>query len=143
MNSYSRSDNVRIEINFNETYEAPIGSPRPRFRNTGRYVQTYMPTSYTKHKDFIREQMPKALLDGKLKVTLSFYFKAPKSWSNRKKLLAIGQYKHTKPDIDNLIKTVLDAANNHLWKDDNQIVEIHSFKQYAEEPKIILEVEEV
>nr|WP_272901078.1 MULTISPECIES: RusA family crossover junction endodeoxyribonuclease [Staphylococcus] len=139
----SRSDNVQIEINFNETYEAPIGSPRPRFRNTGRYVQTYMPTSYTKHKDFIREQMPKALLDGKLKVTLSFYFKAPKSWSNRKKLLAIGQYKRTKPDIDNLIKTVLDAANDHLWKDDNQIVEIHSFKQYAEEPKIILEVEEV
>ncbi|WP_180554204.1 RusA family crossover junction endodeoxyribonuclease, partial [Staphylococcus haemolyticus] len=42
-----------------------------------------------------------------------------------------------------LIKTVLDAANDHLWKDDNQIVEIHSFKQYAEEPKIILEVEEV
>ena len=30
--------------------------------------------------------------------------------------------------------------NDHLWKDDNQIVEIHSFKQYAEEPKIILEV---
>lgn len=143
MNSYSRSDNVRIEINFNETYEAPIGSPRPRFRNTGRFVQTYMPTSYTKHKDFIREQMPNVLLNGNLKVTLSFYFKVPKSWSNRKKLLAIGQYKRTKPDIDNLIKTVLDAANNHLWKDDNQIVEIHSFKQYAEEPKIILEVEEV
>lgn len=134
---------MQIEINFNETYEAPIGSPRPRFRNTGRYVQTYMPTSYTKHKDFIREQMPNTLLDGKLKVTLSFYFKTPKSWSNRKKLLAIGQYKRTKPDIDNLIKTVLDAANDHLWKDDNQIVEIHSFKQYAEEPKIILEVEEV
>lgn len=143
MNSCSRSDNVQIEINFNETYEAPIGSPRPRFRNTGRYVQTYMPASYTKHKDFIREQMPNVLLNGNLKVTLSFYFKVPKSWSNRKKLLAIGQYKRTKPDIDNLIKTVLDAANDHLWKDDNQIVEIHSFKQYAEEPKIILEVEEV
>lgn len=143
MNSYSRSDNVRIEINFNETYEAPIGSPRPRFRNTGRFVQTYMPASYTKHKDFIREQMPNVLLNGELKVTLSFYFEPPKSWSNRKRLLAIGQYKRTKPDIDNLIKTVLDAANDHLWKDDNQIVEIHSFKQYAEEPKIILEVEEV
>ncbi|MDQ7231090.1 RusA family crossover junction endodeoxyribonuclease [Staphylococcus haemolyticus] len=134
---------MQIEINFNETYEAPIGSPRPRFRNTGRFVQTYMPASYTKHKDFIREQMPNVLLNGNLKVTLSFYFKVPKSWSNRKKLLAIGQYKRTKPDIDNLIKTVLDAANDHLWKDDNQIVEIHSFKQYAEEPKIILEVEEV
>lgn len=143
MNSYSRSDNVRIEINFNETYEAPIGSPRPRFRNTGRFVQTYMPASYTKHKDFIREQMPNVLLNGELKVTLSFYFEPPKSWSNRKRLLAIGQYKRTKPDIDNLIKTVLDAANEKVWNDDNQIVEIHSFKQYAEEPKIILEVEEV
>ncbi|WP_145422770.1 RusA family crossover junction endodeoxyribonuclease [Staphylococcus haemolyticus] len=134
---------MRIEINFNETYEAPIGSPRPRFRNTGRFVQTYMPASYTKHKDFIREQMPNVLLNGELKVTLSFYFEPPKSWSNRKRLLAIGQYKRTKPDIDNLIKTVLDAANEKVWNDDNQIVEIHSFKQYAEEPKIILEVEEV
>ena len=137
------SDNVQIEINFNETYEAPIGSPRPRFRNTGRFVQTYMPTSYTKHKDFIREQMPNALLDGELKVTLSFYFKPPKSWSKRKKLLAIGQYKRTKPDIDNLIKTVLDAANDKVWQDDKQIVEINSLKQYAEVPKIIMEVEEV
>ena len=134
---------MQIEINFNETYEAPIGSPRPRFRNTGRFVQTYMPTSYTKHKDFIREQMPNALLDGELKVTLSFHFKPPKSWSDRKKLLAIGQYKRTKPDIDNLIKTVLDAANKKVWQDDNQIVEISSLKQYAEVPKIIMEVEEV
>ncbi|WP_180548886.1 RusA family crossover junction endodeoxyribonuclease [Staphylococcus haemolyticus] len=134
---------MQIEINFNETYEAPIGSPRPRFRNTGRFVQTYMPTSYTKHKDFIREQMPNTLLDGELKVTLLFYFKPPKSWSNRKKLLAIGQYKRTKPDIDNLMKTVLDAANKKVWQDDNQIVEISSLKQYAEVPKIIMKVEEV
>lgn len=134
---------MQIEINFNETYEAPIGSPRPRFRNTGRFVQTYMPASYTKHKDFIREQMPNVLLNGELKVTLSFYFEPPKSWSNRKRLLAIGQYKRTKPDIDNLIKTVLDAANEKVWNDDNQIVEIRSIKQYAETPKIIMEVEEV
>ncbi|MDK8537253.1 RusA family crossover junction endodeoxyribonuclease [Staphylococcus haemolyticus] len=134
---------MQIEINFNETYEAPIGSPRPRFRNTGRYVQTYMPASYTKHKDFIREQMPNVLLNGELKVTLSFYFEPPKSWSNRKRLLAIGQYKRTKPDIDNLIKTVLDAANEKVWNDDKQIVEINSLKQYAEVSKIIMEVEEV
>lgn len=143
MNSCSRSDNVQIEINFNETYEAPIGSPRPRFRNTGRFVQTYMPASYTSHKKFIQNQLPKKMLNTQLKVSLYFYFKPPKSWSKKQKLIAIGQYKRTKPDIDNLIKTVLDAANDHLWKDDNQIVEIHSFKQYAEEPKIILEVEEV
>lgn len=134
---------MEITINFNDVYEAPIGSPRPRFRNTGRFVQTYMPTAYTKHKEYIREQMPKAMLNGQLKVALYFYFTPPKSWSKNQKLIAIGQYKRTKPDIDNLIKTVLDAANDHVWKDDNQIVEIHSFKQYAEEPKIIMQVEEV
>nr|WP_080147521.1 RusA family crossover junction endodeoxyribonuclease [Staphylococcus epidermidis] len=95
------------------------------------------------HKDYIRKQMPKLLLTISLKVSLFFYFISPKSWSKNQKLLAIGQYKRTKPDIDNLIKTVLDAANNRLWKDDNQIVEIYSFKQYAEQPKIILKLEEL
>ncbi|HDG6220165.1 TPA: RusA family crossover junction endodeoxyribonuclease, partial [Staphylococcus aureus] len=49
----------------------------------------------------------------------------------------------TKPDIDNLIKTVLDACNGHVWKDDNQITEITSSKRYGLEPKIIMRVEEV
>lgn len=136
-------NNLRIEIKFNENFKAPIGSPRPRFRNAGRFVQAYMPTSYMNHKDYIRKQMPKLLLTSSLKVSLFFYFIPPKSWSKNQKLLSIGQYKRTKPDIDNLIKTVLDAANDRLWKDDNQIVEIYSFKQYAEQPKIILELEEL
>ncbi|CAC8076910.1 phage protein [Staphylococcus aureus] len=45
---------MEIEIKFNEVFNAPMGSPRPRFRKTGRFVQTYMPTSYTKHKAYIQ-----------------------------------------------------------------------------------------
>ena len=134
---------MEIEIKFNETYKAPIGSPRPRFRNAGRFVQTYMPTSYTKHKDYIQEQMPKLLTDKNLKVSLYFYFEPPKSWSKKRKLIAIGTYKRTKPDVDNLIKTVLDAANNHVWQDDNQVVHIDSYKMYAEESKIVMVIKEV
>ena len=134
---------MEIEIKFNETYKAPIGSPRPRFRNAGRFVQTYMPTSYTKHKAYIQEQMPKLLTDKNLKVSLYFYFEPPKSWSKKRKLIAIGTYKRTKPDVDNLIKTVLDAANNHVWQDDNQVVHIDSYKMYAEESKIVMVVKEV
>ena len=134
---------MEIEIKFNETYKAPIGSPRPRFRNAGRFVQTYMPTSYTKHKAYIQEQMPKLLTDKNLKVSLYFYFEPPKSWSKKRKLIAIGTYKRTKPDVDNLIKTVLDAAKNHVWQDDNQVVHIDSYKMYAEESKIVMVVKEV
>ncbi|HBC4642533.1 RusA family crossover junction endodeoxyribonuclease [Staphylococcus aureus] len=119
---------MEIEIKFNETFEAPMGSPRPRFRNTGRFVQTYM---------------PKLNLEHALKIELDFYFPLLKSWSKKKKSEMVGQYKVTKPDIDNLIKTVLDACNGHVWKDDNQITEITSSKRYGLEPKIIMRVEEV
>ena len=134
---------MEIEIKFNETYKAPIGSPRPRFRNAGKFVQTYMPTSYTKHKTYIQGQMPKLLTDKNLKVSLYFYFEPPKSWSKKRKLIAIGTYKRTKPDVDNLIKTVLDAANKHVWQDDNQVVHIDSYKMYAEESKIVIVIKEV
>ncbi|KXA43164.1 MULTISPECIES: RusA family crossover junction endodeoxyribonuclease, partial [Staphylococcus] len=132
-----------IEIKFNETHKAPMASPRPRFANRGKYVQTYMPATYTAHKAFIQKQMPKAMLENNLIVTIEFLFNPPQSWSNKKRLAMIGQYKRTKPDIDNLIKTVLDAANKHLWKDDNQIVEVRSFKKYADESKIVMSVTEV
>lgn len=134
---------MEIVIKFNEVFNAPMGSPRPRFRNTGRFVQTYMPTSYTKHKAYIQGQMPKLNLESALKIELEFHFTPPKSWSKKKKTQAIGQLKVTKPDIDNLMKTVLDACNNYLWKDDNQIASINSSKRYGTEPKIIIRIEEI
>ncbi|GEQ04541.1 RusA family crossover junction endodeoxyribonuclease [Staphylococcus gallinarum] len=118
--------------------DVPVSSPRPRFRNTGKFVQTYMPQSYMAHKENLRWQMPMLMIDKPIKLIIEFYFPLLKSWSKKKRVAMIGQYKRTKPDIDNLIKTVLDAANGHLWKDDNQIVEIQSFKKYADEPKIVI-----
>lgn len=134
---------MEIEIKFNETFEAPMGSPRPRFSTKGRYGHTYMPTKYTEHKKYLQNQMPKLNLENALKIELEFYFTPPKSWSKKKKTQAIGQLKVTKPDIDNLMKTVLDACNNYLWKDDNQIAEITSSKRYGIEPKIIIRIEEI
>lgn len=45
---------MEIEIKFNETFEAPMGSPRPRFSTKGRYAHTYMPTKYTEHKNIYK-----------------------------------------------------------------------------------------
>ncbi|MFQ3801718.1 RusA family crossover junction endodeoxyribonuclease [Staphylococcus xylosus] len=123
------------------TVDAPMASPRPRFRNNGKYVQTYMPSKYTNHKKNIQAQMPNLMIDTPIKLTIEFHFPLLKSWSKKKHVAMIGQYKVTKPDIDNLIKTVLDAANKHVWQDDNQIVEIASFKKYAETPKVVMDIE--
>lgn len=51
---------MEIEIKFNEVFNAPMGSPRPRFRKTGRYAHTYMPTKYTEHKKYLQNQNAKA-----------------------------------------------------------------------------------
>lgn len=51
---------MEIEIKFNETFEAPMGSPRPRFSTKGRYAHTYMPTKYTEHKKIFTKSNAKA-----------------------------------------------------------------------------------
>lgn len=126
-----------------EGINKPMPSPRPRFRNAGKFIQTYMPTSYTNHKKFIQRQMPILLLEGQIKLTVLFEMPMLKSWSNPQKSRMLKAYHSKKPDIDNLLKTVLDAANGHVWKDDGQIVEIHSSKRYAEVPKIKIKLEEL
>jgi len=53
-----------------------------------------------------------------------------------------GDLEHTgKPDLDNLAKLVLDAANGILWDDDSQIIKLHLSKMYSGKPGYILIIE--
>ena len=47
-----------------------------------------------------------------------------------------------KPDIDNIIKVILDALNKMAFKDDNQITKIEVEKVYSEEEKVYIKIEE-
>lgn len=63
---------TRIEIFYKDEkyFDKPMGSPRPRFRRVKQFVQTYMPTHYTKHKNFIADQMPpNEMIERELNVT--------------------------------------------------------------------------
>ncbi|HGH5583696.1 TPA: RusA family crossover junction endodeoxyribonuclease, partial [Staphylococcus pseudintermedius] len=64
-------------------------------------------------------------------------------WSKKKLTAMLTRYKNTKPDLDNLLKTVLDAGNGKLWNDDNQIVEIRTFKKWSETARTVLIIEEL
>ena len=46
------------------------------------------------------------------------------------------------PDIDNIIKIVLDAMNKFAFKDDTQVTKLEIEKKYAETPKIYLKIQE-
>ena len=47
-----------------------------------------------------------------------------------------------KPDIDNIAKVVLDALNKLAFQDDNQITKLVIEKEYAEEEKIQVKIEQ-
>lgn len=62
-------------------------------------------------------------------IKIDFFYEVPKSWTKKKK--AEAKWHKSKPDIDNLIKTVLDALNKIAFIDDGQVVQITARKQYA------------
>ncbi len=56
----------------------------------------------------------------------------------------IGEWKTTKPDVDNSVKTLIDRMTRlGFWKDDAQIVSLCAEKMYADLPGIFIEYREV
>jgi Holliday junction resolvase RusA-like endonuclease len=74
-------------------------------------------------------------------IALLFGLPYPKS-KLRKNTPVLETIPHTsKPDLDNLVKFVLDCGNELLWKDDKFITKIHARKLYVNEPKTIISIE--
>jgi Holliday junction resolvase RusA-like endonuclease len=84
-------------------------------------------------------------MQGALMVSISFGMPIPASYSKKAKEAAYwGDLKHTKrPDIDNLMKSILDGMNDIVYFDDAQIVHLTSYKQYAEHPYVNVLVQKI
>ena len=80
-------------------------------------------------------------MDGDIKASLKFHCQVPKSWSMKKKIKMEGEFKNSKPDLDNLIKFVFDALEGTFFTNDSRIVNINAFKVYSNNPKTFLNLE--
>ena len=125
---------------------APIAKTRPRFTTKGRFPVVY-DTQTQKKKMFqvlIRNEMLiqsiQEPLQGVLKLSVTFYMPIPQSTSKKKKNALEGTYHSRKPDLDNLIKFLLDCFNGVLIQDDNCIASIHAEKRYSINPRIEIEI---
>lgn len=80
-----------------------------------------------------------------LKVVVEFGRPVQKSISakERERRLSGEVLPTVKPDLDNYIKSALDALNGVVWDDDRFIVDIHAKKVYAENGYIKIKVVEV
>ncbi len=69
---------------------------------------------------------------GPVRVSITFNFVRPPSHFLRGDLRATApRYPARVGDIDNLIKSTLDALNGVLWYDDEQVVDIRAARVYA------------
>ena len=124
-----------------------VGKERPRINTyTGR---VYTP-GRTKDYELLIQQYFKIkyphskMLEEKIKIDIIAYFKIPKSTSKIKTVEML-ENKITpikKPDIDNIAKSVLDAMNGYVFKDDNQVCKLNIEKRYGLEEKVFIVVEE-
>ena len=115
----------------------PKALKRARVSSKGTF---YDPSKKDK-QDFLlqcKNHAPGAPLKGEVRIWITFYFKRPKSHyvSNnpKNKLKNTAPVAHTsKPDLDNLVKFVLDALNGSFYIDDSQIHKIEALKKYHSE----------
>ena len=127
-------------------YGEPIPQLRPRITTVNGYARSYDPTKSRDYKDYIRLAMAGKcyMMLGAVVFKMDIYLSIPKSFSKKKTLLAIEKQllPTSRPDIDNVEKTVFDALKSVAWKDDSQVVETHIRKFYGEQPRIELEITE-
>lgn len=83
--------------------------------------------------------------DSYIKARIQAFYEIPKSASKVKKsaMLDGELLPSKKPDIDNIVKAVLDALNKVAYRDDTQVVELQVRKQYSERPRLEICLEEV
>lgn len=125
----------------------PMGKQRPRM-NTRTGV-AYTPRKTVLYENWVREcyciSKDKTKLEGALKADIKVYMGIPKSTSKKKRQAMLdGKIRPTKkPDLDNICKIILDSLNSIVYDDDKQIVECWIEKWYGEEPRVVVQIEEI
>lgn len=127
------------------TYYGEIrGKGRPRFRNAGKFIQTYTDNETKNYESSIKEAYLNSGCesymnpDTPLRLDMFVYHQIPKSVSKKKKQEMLDSIVRPtkKPDIDNILKSVCDSLNKVAFYDDTQIVDIYVKKYYDETPRL-------
>ena len=128
----------------------PQQQERPRATGRGRFIRVYDPPKTAKFKRELKqlarlEMQGKDKFDSAISVTIKFFRKVQKSVSKKEHARRTkGRVRPiVKPNLDNYVKSTLDALNGVIWTDDATIVELNTSKWYADDPRIEIEVKEI
>ena len=127
---------------------APRGKGRPQFARRGKFVTTYTDDKTASYENLValacREEMRgRPPLDGPVWLQVVATFAIPASASKVKKLeMLTGKVGATKkPDLDNIVKAVLDGLNAVAFVDDVQVIRISARKEYGPLPGVSVRID--
>lgn len=124
----------------------PRGKSRPRFVRMGKYVRTYQPKEDEEREKAIKAAYLKAFgnigpYSGPVAISMEVVYTVPPSRPKREKL-SPGP-KVTKPDLDNVVKSVLDGLNKVAYTDDAHVIRQDAWKRFGERDEIIVTIERI
>lgn len=116
------------------------GKGRPRFTKQGiAYTdkktveyERLIKSEYLKHTRYIS--------DKSIRMSIYVCFSPNKSDTKRNRMIKLLNklWPKKKPDIDNIVKVVLDALNKIAYDDDTQVNELHIVRHYDEQERLII-----
>lgn len=129
-----------------EVMGTPVAKGRPRVTKWGTYTPEKT-VNYENLVQFSYLQQYKGLesMQGYLKMEIYFLMPIVASTSKKRKQLMLERkiLPDKKPDIDNCIKSITDALNGIAYADDKQVVEVHAYKYYSEEPQAVVMISNI
>lgn len=116
---------IRIKI----TTE-PVAKGRPRTTYQNGWVRTYTPQKTLDAQDFMRAKLQRHIKNAfpphtPIKLTATFY-RTKSKWLPKREAMPF-----RKPDLDNLLKLLLDSLNKILVADDAQVTTINVKKRWS------------
>ncbi len=111
----------------------PKGKERPR---KGKYGQIYTPRTTQDYEKNIRNAYEGPKFEDGVYIKIIAYYQMPK----KTKCL----YPLKKPDIDNVVKIILDSLNGVAYEDDTQIVRLTAVKKWTPDyPRVEVKITEM
>jgi len=129
-----------------EVMGVPQGKGRPKFAKPGNFVMAYTPKKTKDYELMIRGvylqwlmenhgRQANEIKDRPFNLDVIANFNVPVSLSKKKQHeLLCHEYHTKKPDIDNIVKVILDALNEVAFNDDSQLVFLTASKRYTNKP---------
>ena len=129
-----------------------VGKQRPRASSIGGHARIYTPKETMNYESLVKfsflEKYPNFIPydnETAIKVKISAFKPIPKAYSKKKRQQALDDIirPRTKPDLDNIAKSILDGLNQVVFEDDKSVVDLHVVSYYHQVEMVLVEIDKI